>query len=76
MLFRSFPIIYRFSQWKVNRYDAAVEKLLDQFEAGEFDVIAVGRALLADPNWVNRLRAGDLDEFAGFDAATALARLY
>ena len=44
--------------------------------AGEFDVIAVGRALLADPNWVNRLRDGDLDEFAGFDAATALARLY
>ena len=55
---------------------ASVEKLLDQFEAGEFDVIAVGRALLADPNWVNRLRDGDLDEFAGFDAATALARLY
>ena len=55
---------------------ASVEKLLDQFEAGEFDVIAVGRALLADPNWVNRLRDGDLDEFAGFDAATALSRLY
>ena len=50
---------------------ASVEKLLDQFEAGEFDVIAVGRALLADPNWVNRLRDGDLDECA--EASLALA---
>jgi len=54
---------------------APVEKLLDQFEAGEFDIIAVGRALLADPNWVDHLREGRLDDFAGFDAAKALARL-
>ena len=56
--------------------DPIARKIITMFEAGEFDVIAVGRALLADPNWVNRLRDGDLDEFAGFDAATALARLY
>ncbi|AQT80419.1 12-oxophytodienoate reductase [Mycolicibacterium litorale] len=55
---------------------ADVDRLLDQFEAGEFDIVAVGRALLADPAWVNHLRDGALDEFDGFDAATALSRLY
>lgn len=55
---------------------ADVDRLLDQFEAGEFDVVALGRALLADPAWVNRLHDGTLDEFDGFDAATALSRLY
>jgi hypothetical protein len=39
-------------------------------------MIAVGRALLADPGWVNRLRVGTLDEFNGYDAVSALARLH
>jgi 2,4-dienoyl-CoA reductase-like NADH-dependent reductase (Old Yellow Enzyme family) len=53
-----------------------VDQFVEQFEAGEFDMIAVGRALLADPGWVNRLRVGTLDEFNGYDAASALARLH
>lgn len=53
-----------------------IDRLVDQFEAGEFDIVAVGRALLADPGWVNRVRDGKLDEFGGFDAASALGRLY
>lgn len=55
---------------------APVDRLLEQFEANEFDIIAIGRALLADPGWVNRLRDGTLDTFAGFDAKNALARLF
>ena len=35
-----------------------------------------GRALLADPGWVNRLRSGTLDAFNGYDPATALATLH
>jgi 2,4-dienoyl-CoA reductase-like NADH-dependent reductase (Old Yellow Enzyme family) len=54
---------------------APVDRLLDQFEAGEFDVAAIGRALLADPTWVNRLRDDALDGFNGFDARVALAEL-
>lgn len=54
---------------------APVDRLVEQFEAGEFDVVAVGRALLADPTWVNRLRRGELDGFGGYDAAAALAAL-
>ncbi|GAY18362.1 12-oxophytodienoate reductase [Mycobacterium sp. shizuoka-1] len=55
---------------------SSLDRLLDQFEAGEFDMVAVGRALLADPGWVNRVRDGKLSEFGGFDAAVALGRLY
>jgi 2,4-dienoyl-CoA reductase-like NADH-dependent reductase (Old Yellow Enzyme family) len=54
---------------------APVDRLVAQFEAGEFDVAAIGRALLADPAWVNKLRDGQLDRFAGYNAETALARL-
>ncbi|MCW2559925.1 MAG: 1,2-oxophytodienoate reductase [Mycobacterium sp.] len=54
---------------------APVDQLLDHYGSGEFDVIAIGRALLADPTWVNRLRDDSLDGFHGFDAETALARL-
>jgi 2,4-dienoyl-CoA reductase-like NADH-dependent reductase (Old Yellow Enzyme family) len=55
---------------------APVDRLLTQYEAGEFDVVAIGRALLADPNWVNRLRDDALDDFGGYDAAAALSGLH
>jgi 2,4-dienoyl-CoA reductase-like NADH-dependent reductase (Old Yellow Enzyme family) len=54
---------------------APVERLVEQFEAGEFDVVAIGRALLADPAWVDRLRDGELDRFAGYNPEIALAAL-
>ncbi|SNS49979.1 2,4-dienoyl-CoA reductase [Rhodococcoides kyotonense] len=43
-----------------------LEPLLKQFEREEFDVVAVGRALLADPEWVNKVEAGRLDERVAF----------
>ena len=54
---------------------ASVETLIERFATGEFDVVAIGRALLADPTWVNRLRTGTLEGFGGYDARTALAAL-
>ena len=54
---------------------APVDRLVEQFDAGEFDVVAIGRALLADPAWVNRLRDGVLDEFNGYDPQVALSAL-
>jgi 2,4-dienoyl-CoA reductase-like NADH-dependent reductase (Old Yellow Enzyme family) len=54
---------------------APVDRLVEQFEAGEFDVVAIGRALLADPAWVNRLRDGALDGFNGYNAEIALSAL-
>ncbi|MQY20305.1 NADH:flavin oxidoreductase [Nocardia macrotermitis] len=40
--------------------------LTDQFERGEFDVVALGRALLADPEWVNKIRARQLADIVPF----------
>ena len=54
---------------------APVDRLVEQFDAGEFDIVAIGRALLADPAWVNRLRANELHKFGGYDPQTALASL-
>ena len=41
--------------------------LMDRFERGEFDMVAVGRAILNDPAWFAKARAGEL--FLPFDPA-------
>jgi 2,4-dienoyl-CoA reductase-like NADH-dependent reductase (Old Yellow Enzyme family) len=33
-------------------------RVVERFEAGEFDLAAIGRALLGDPNWVAKARGG------------------
>jgi len=38
-------------------------------ERGEFDLIEVGRALLSDPHWVEKVRDGRGDEIRDFDPA-------
>ena len=43
-------------------------------ERDEFDLIAVGRALISDPEWVAKVRAGDAAGLKGFEAS-ALAEL-
>ncbi len=40
--------------------------LEQQFERGEFDIVALGRALLADPEWVNKVQDGRLSEITPF----------
>ena len=47
---------------------ASIDGLLDRMERDEFDLIAVGRILLSEPNWVNMLRAGE--DLPGFDGAS------
>jgi 2,4-dienoyl-CoA reductase-like NADH-dependent reductase (Old Yellow Enzyme family) len=41
--------------------------LMRRLERGEFDLVAVGRALLSDPYWVNKLQHGE--PLKGFDPA-------
>ncbi|GAA2126815.1 NADH:flavin oxidoreductase [Glycomyces algeriensis] len=36
-----------------------IEKLLDRMEDDEFDMIAVGRSLIADPEWPSRITKGE-----------------
>ncbi|WP_239804945.1 NADH:flavin oxidoreductase [Croceicoccus hydrothermalis] len=46
-----------------------VENLVARMEREEFDLIAVGRALISNPDWANRIRKGDADGLKGFDPA-------
>jgi 2,4-dienoyl-CoA reductase-like NADH-dependent reductase (Old Yellow Enzyme family) len=51
-----------------------LEQLVKRMERDEFDLIAVGRALIADPDWVQKIHEGDAAELKGF-APSALAEL-
>ena len=43
--------------------------LCARLAAGEFDLVAVGRALIGDPAWVKKVRAGELDALEPFNKA-------
>ncbi|MEH0545132.1 NADH:flavin oxidoreductase [Streptomyces sp. B21-105] len=46
-----------------------IDDLLDRLERDEFDMVAVGRALLQDPEWAAKVLGGRLDELKPYDAA-------
>lgn len=46
-----------------------IDELLKRLDRGDFDLVAVGRALLADPEWVEKIRAGRGSETKGFERA-------
>ncbi len=54
---------------------ASLDDLVKRMEAEEFDLIAVGRALLQDPLWARKIREGRDNELAAFskDALTTLS---
>ncbi|MEV0182556.1 NADH:flavin oxidoreductase [Streptomyces sp. NPDC050625] len=47
-----------------------IDNLLDRLEADEFDMVAVGRALLQDPEWAAKVLANRFDELKPYDAAS------
>ncbi|MER6396943.1 NADH:flavin oxidoreductase [Kitasatospora sp. NPDC001603] len=51
-----------------------IDNLLDRLERDEFDLVAVGRALLQDPQWAAKVLAGRFDELKPYDVS-ALATL-
>ncbi|MDO7847167.1 NADH:flavin oxidoreductase [Hymenobacter sp. M29] len=44
----------------------SIEELLRRLDRNEFDLVAVGRQLIVDPNWVEKIREGRGDEMVGF----------
>ncbi|MET9293282.1 NADH:flavin oxidoreductase [Streptomyces sp. NPDC003077] len=54
---------------------SSIDGLLDRLERDEFDLIAVGRALLGDPEWAAKILSGRTDELKPFDPS-ALVSLY
>ncbi|MER7198817.1 12-oxophytodienoate reductase [Streptomyces sp. CB01635] len=52
-----------------------IDDLLDRLERDEFDMVAIGRALLQDPEWAAKVLAGRFDELTPYDAEAALKTL-
>jgi 2,4-dienoyl-CoA reductase-like NADH-dependent reductase (Old Yellow Enzyme family) len=46
---------------------ASLDKLLERLDRDEFDLVAVGRALIVDPDWPTKVRDGRFDELRNFD---------
>ncbi|WP_225859086.1 NADH:flavin oxidoreductase [Streptomyces albicerus] len=46
-----------------------IDDLLDRLESEEFELIAVGRALLQDPEWAAKVLGGRFGELGAFDPA-------
>jgi 2,4-dienoyl-CoA reductase-like NADH-dependent reductase (Old Yellow Enzyme family) len=43
-----------------------LDELIHGLERGEYDMVAVGRALIANPDWPKQVRAGDVDTLTPF----------
>ncbi|MEL6744037.1 MAG: NADH:flavin oxidoreductase [Pseudomonadota bacterium] len=46
---------------------ASLDKLTERMERDEFDLVAVGRALIANPEWVRQVEAEDFDGLAAYE---------
>ena len=44
-----------------------LDRLFEMLARGDFDLVAVGRALIADPDWANKVQRGDLAGLHSFD---------
>ena len=54
---------------------ASLDELLRRLERGDFDLVAVGRALLQDPEWAVKVHAGRTEDLMSFERS-AMAKLY
>ncbi len=46
---------------------ASIDRLLDSLEKEEFDLAAVGRALIANPDWANKVQAGGVEQLHPYE---------
>jgi 2,4-dienoyl-CoA reductase-like NADH-dependent reductase (Old Yellow Enzyme family) len=46
----------------------AIDDLVERLDKGEFDLVAVGRALLQDPQWPIKVREGQHESISNFDS--------
>ena len=53
---------------------ASLDELMRRLDRGDFDLVAIGRALLQDPNWGSKVRQGRVDELMEFERS-AMATL-
>lgn len=48
---------------------ASLDELMRRFDRGDFDMVAVGRAMIAEPDWPHLVRAGELNKLKPFSTA-------
>ena len=48
----------------------SIDDLLERLDSQEFDLVAVGRALLQDPEWVNKIKEERTDELQTYSASS------
>ncbi|CAN7334897.1 NADH:flavin oxidoreductase [Rossellomorea sp. LjRoot5] len=53
----------------------SLDGLIERLDSGEFDLVAIGRSLLQDPEWVMKVEEGKADDLLPFDKE-ALKKLY
>ena len=47
---------------------ASLDNLLERMERDEFDLIAVGRALIQDPHWATKVKEDRLKDLQAYSA--------
>jgi len=45
----------------------SIDELLRRLDRGDFDLVAVGRSLIVEPEWVEKVQAGRTQELKGFN---------
>ncbi len=45
----------------------SLDDIYERLERGEFDLVAVGRALLQDPHWAQKVKEGRMDELMNYE---------
>jgi 2,4-dienoyl-CoA reductase-like NADH-dependent reductase (Old Yellow Enzyme family) len=45
---------------------ASIDRLLEMLDRGDFDLVAVGRALIANPDWPQVVRSGETSGLNAF----------
>ncbi|MCL9762256.1 NADH:flavin oxidoreductase [Frankia sp. AiPa1] len=62
----SVGVAQAFGEAKADASSLSLAPLVELFERGEFDLVALGRVLLSDPAWPSKVREGRLTEIQPF----------
>ena len=50
-----------------------IENLLERLDNDEFDLVAIGRALLVDADWVNKIQGNEIDKIKPFNKKSLMS---
>ena len=54
----------------------SLNELARRFDRGDFDMVAVGRALLSDPQWLEKVQSGRISELKPYSRDLMMETLY